>query len=91
MIGEKEQRKQEMAVDKEKTGWVREPGSIHLVKKRAEASIWQDLPLQMGHSGFYQPCECRHQNTACGQPVPTVTLQGRLGARPGQESPQTLL
>lgn len=39
MIGEKEQRKQEMAVDKEKTEWVREPGSIHLVKKRAEASI----------------------------------------------------
>lgn len=39
MIGEKEQRKWEMAVDKEKTGWVREPGSVHLVKKRAEAPI----------------------------------------------------
>ena len=39
MIGEKEQRKWEMAVDREKTGWVKEPGSVHLVKKRAEAPI----------------------------------------------------
>lgn len=39
MTGEKEKRKRETAVDKEKTGWVREPGSIHLVKKRAEAPI----------------------------------------------------
>ena len=94
MIGEKEQRKRETAVDKEKRGWVREPGSVHLVKKRAEAPIWEGPPLWMGHSGFYQPRECQQQsggvpctqNTAWGQPVSTATLGGRLGARPARRA-----
>lgn len=68
MTGEKEQRKRETAVDKEKRGWVREPGSIHLVKKRADAPIWEGPPLWMGHSGFYQPCECQQQSGVCPAP-----------------------
>lgn len=87
MIGEKEQRKQEMAVDKEKTGWVREPGSIHLVKEQRHPSDRICLSKWVTQAST-SPVSADTRIQPVGNQFPLSPFAGKAGSqtRPGEPS-----